>query len=145
MADLEAVEKEELARRRKALMTRDVREQPVLRRLKETKHQAALHDAFEANFSPGLPSAEKPEDAPLQRAHPSSNTPVPVWGGGGRATAMAESETETSTQTTRVFPISRRTDPMDSLSEDEVRAAPRMSRSLLLLPSRVWSLPTGVN
>jgi hypothetical protein len=130
MADLEAVEKEELVRRRKALMTRDVREQPVLRRLKEKKHQAALHDAFEANFSPGLPSAHKPEEAPLQQRS-SSTTPAPAWGGGGRATAMAELETETTTQTTRTFSKPRRTDPMDSLSEDEVRAAPDVAFAAL--------------
>jgi hypothetical protein len=89
--------------------------------------QAALHNAFEANFSPGLPSAHKPPPQTPQTPHSLSDaTPVPVWRG-DRAAAATTSST------------ARHSDPTDSLSEggeDEGDEAVQLSSSLSATPPR---------
>lgn len=54
MSDLAEVEREETARRKRAVMKRDVRGAPVLDRWRRERHLAALDAAFEEAFLPDV-------------------------------------------------------------------------------------------
>ncbi|KAK3262629.1 hypothetical protein CYMTET_28525 [Cymbomonas tetramitiformis] len=103
--DLEAVAREELGRKKRAIARRDVREVPILAHRKEKNRQEALEEAFRENFrgedstlSPesasldttlGMSPTETPAPRPPTRqelvaAAMSAGRPAPLLGGGAR-------------------------------------------------------------